>query len=290
MANEDTSSRPTNTTPELWTEKKKSAGWIVPGFGDLSYLLNQTNSRVCLWNTDRDIFVDGVTSYDQFMIEGRSTWEAGDNSKELKDLGSTVETAAGVFNRLTGIAYTQRKVRDPINTTLDWMSSSRFSINVQIKLLAVTPEDDVSEKLGLILQGVYPKVSGNGFYVLPPLGYKKTVAFSAASLISSAYDTFRNSDSTWGMLGSMRDSFSGFYGEGGNFEASGARSIPGCWGISIGDWFETDQLFVMNSINSMVSAEETVYGKPLSADCVISLESATIVGYDDVKRWLKIET
>jgi len=247
--------------------------YTVNGLEDLSYLLNQRNSRVFLWNTENNVFVDGLLNMQSVAFAGTSTWNNSASSASGK--GQFIaENANNAFAFLEGgvSPLSSQKVRSPLNTTIDWKDSSTLTFTLNMGFYTFTEYDDVSAKVSDVMRGVYPDVYWEGSYITAPLGYKKTVPLlnNAGTLINN----IAHAD-TWTEV----------------FEQKRAplSDMLGCWGLKIGNWFTSPAIFVMSQASFLISSEQNIYGRPLFAQGNVELISSVIVGHRDIRLWMGLE-
>ncbi|HQO71082.1 MAG TPA: hypothetical protein PLH90_02065 [Candidatus Paceibacterota bacterium] len=246
--------------------------YMVNGLEDLSYLLNQRNTRVFLWNLENNLFIDGFLNMQGgTVLQGTSSWETSGNSSisDTVNYGWGALTTGSAFVTKSGTSpISQAKLRIPHVTTVDWKDGGRFVLNLGIGFYSFTKEDDVSKKVADIMKGVYPDIYLEGSYITAPLGYKKTIPLAAKIR---------------GLIGS--GSASGFLDR-----RAPLSNMLGCWGITIGNWFTTPAVFVMNQASFNMSSEQTIYGKPLYSWGNVEMLSAIIVGYTDIMSWMGVGT
>lgn len=245
---------------------------ITAGEGDLNYLLNQTNSRICMWDFTGNLVIDGLLNSD-VAIEGSNSFSSSSSEVEKNsaavqlqqyyDYAKDIASGASMFGIGSGLST--RQIRSPLQTVVDWKGSGEFSLTLSVTFICMSPDHDVRNDIHTVMRGVYPSVDFGNSVIVAPLGYAKQLN---KTLLPSG-EIF--DPSTWDMD---------------KYRESG---IAGCWGIAIGDWFEAEPIFVMTNASITASREQTIYGSPLYASGSISVKCSQVVSWQMIGKWLKIE-
>ncbi len=239
---------------------------------DLSYLLNQTNSRICLWDYSGEVVIDGILNGDiafsgnNSFSSSSSTVSEGSVVDKINKGYDTIKGVASAFNLFgVGEGMASRQFRSPLQTVVDWKGSGEFTLALQIVFVSLTADYDVRDDIFKVMRGVYPTLGAANATIVAPMGYTK---LSNKTILPTG-SIFSTEDINWD-----------------KYKESG---IPGCWGIAIGDWFEAEPIFVMETANITASKEQNIYGSPLYASGSIAVKCSQAVSRSMVGKWLKRE-
>lgn len=224
--------------------------------GDLGWLLNQPNTRLLIWDYEGESSVDAILN-SETTLGGSSNWNNPDEPNFVTDLNKGYNVIRDVSSFIPGVDLASRNFKSPLSTVVDWKGSGDFSMTFNITLFAHNSEYDIRNDIYKLLEGVYPSIDFAGLVLTAPKKYTKSIEL-----------TEKFEEKLWGV--------------------AGKSGVKGCWGFSIGDWFEVDPIFVISNVSFQISREQTINNLPLMARGTVTFNSSRIIGIEDIKKWMRL--